>query len=140
MTERRCWNERVEEWVCFYECVYFVPILLREAGTSIRYVTDLSLKHIHTCTFTPEILLFFTRALVCRNGQPHFVTVDHKPDQPAETERIVNAGGFVAARRVCRCLAVSRALGDHYFKNKEHQPKDRMVSCVPVSEKVDVCI
>ena len=47
-------------------------------------------------------------------------------------QRILQAGGFVAERRVCRCLAVSRALGDHYFKNSAQPPSQRMVSCIPV--------
>jgi serine/threonine protein phosphatase PrpC len=72
------------------------------------------------------------RAVLCRNGKAVFETIDHKPDHPAETKRIVEAGGFVAAKRVCRCLAVSRAFGDHYFKSKDQPAHQRMVSCVPV--------
>eukprot|EP00047_Mylnosiga_fluctuans_P021596 m.106834 g.106834 ORF g.106834 m.106834 type:complete len:445 (+) comp8955_c2_seq7:562-1896(+) len=71
------------------------------------------------------------RAVLCRGGKADFSTKDHKPDNPEETKRIVDAGGFVAAKRVCRCLAVSRAFGDHYFKSKEARPEARMVSSVP---------
>ena len=47
----------------------------------------------------------------------------------AEEERIVGAGGFVVSGRVCRCLAVARALGDHQFKQDETLMQDeQMVS------------
>ena len=45
---------------------------------------------------------------------------------------IAQAGGFVASNRVCQCLAVSRALGDHNFKDAKFDAHKQMVTCVPV--------
>lgn len=62
-----------------------------------------------------------TRAVLCRDGVPLRVSLDHKPELPAEMLRIRNLGGTVtttynsagqATSRVNGMLAVSRALGD----------------------------
>jgi len=62
-----------------------------------------------------------TRAVWCSDGVPFRVSLDHKPDVPAETSRIKNLGGTItttynsngqATFRVNGMLAVSRALGD----------------------------
>lgn len=72
------------------------------------------------------------RAFLVRNGQILHVTEDHKPDNTQEKTRIEAAGGFVARGRVCNCLAVSRALGDHLFKEaRERGPEQQMVSAEP---------
>ncbi|XP_069500798.1 probable protein phosphatase 1N isoform X2 [Ambystoma mexicanum] len=57
-----------------------------------------------------------SRALLCKEGQVHFYTEDHKPCNPREKERIQNAGGMVSLRRINGSLAVSRALGDFDYK------------------------
>jgi len=44
-------------------------------------------------------------------------TVDHKPTNPIELERIQNAGGYVTMDRVNGDLALSRALGDTRYKD-----------------------
>eukprot|EP00049_Salpingoeca_infusionum_P015060 m.288428 g.288428 ORF g.288428 m.288428 type:complete len:396 (+) comp15803_c0_seq2:184-1371(+) len=73
-----------------------------------------------------------SRALFCRQGQPLFSTVDHKPDDEEEQARIRKAGGFVTGGRVCAVLAVSRAFGDFALKEVEGLSQDdQMVSCVP---------
>ena len=46
----------------------------------------------------------------------HFSTIDHKPTNPEERERIINAGGVVLTARINGSLAVSRALGDFDYK------------------------
>lgn len=62
-----------------------------------------------------------TRAVLCRDGVPLRVSLDHKPELPTESQRIKNLGGTVtttynsagqATSRVNGMLAVSRALGD----------------------------
>ena len=58
-----------------------------------------------------------------------FATKDHKPDDPEETKRINNSGGFVSLPpqtyipRVNGQLALSRAFGDFQLKmsNKVEQ-------------------
>ena len=49
-------------------------------------------------------------------GKISVCTVDHKPANPPEMERIQNAGGSVLIQRVNGSLAVSRALGDFEYK------------------------
>lgn len=49
-----------------------------------------------------------SRALLIRDGKVSFSTVDHKPANPVEKERIQNAGGSVMIQRVNGSLAVSR--------------------------------
>jgi protein phosphatase 1L len=62
-----------------------------------------------------------TRAVLCRDGITHRVSLDHKPELPQETSRIKSLGGTVttttnsaghSTSRVNGMLAVSRALGD----------------------------
>ena len=36
-----------------------------------------------------------TRAVLCRNGKARDLTVDHKPNDPKEEDRIRKLGGFV---------------------------------------------
>lgn len=48
------------------------------------------------------------------------LTIDHKPDNEKEKERIKKAGGTISMGRVNGNLNLSRALGDLEFKeNKE---------------------
>jgi len=58
-----------------------------------------------------------SRALLCRRGAVALSTIDHKPVNPEERERIERAGGNVMIQRVNGSLAVSRALGDYEYKN-----------------------
>lgn len=61
---------------------------------------------------TPEHYFFAncgdSRAILIRNGEVVFSTVDHKPENPSEQTRIINAGGSVIVQRVNGSLAVSR--------------------------------
>lgn len=45
----------------------------------------------------------------------------------------LKAGGFVSGGRICAILAVSRALGDHGFKDPKFDAHQQMVTCIPVS-------
>ncbi|XP_020316753.1 protein phosphatase 1B isoform X1 [Oncorhynchus nerka] len=69
---------------------------------------------------SPEHLYFIncgdSRAVLYRNAHVCFSTLDHKPCNPREKERIQNAGGSVMIQRVNGSLAVSRALGDYDYK------------------------
>lgn len=60
-----------------------------------------------------------SRAVVCRSGQAHALSTDHKPNRTDERERIEQAGGSVmwaGTWRVGGVLAVSRAFGDRLLK------------------------
>ncbi|XP_031434919.1 protein phosphatase 1B isoform X2 [Clupea harengus] len=73
-----------------------------------------------------------SRALLCRRGRVCFSTLDHKPCNPREKERIQNAGGSVMIQRVNGSLAVSRALGDYDYKCVDGKgPTEQLVSPEP---------
>lgn len=57
-----------------------------------------------------------SRIVLARKGHAVRMTFDHKPDDPNETARITNAGGFVAVGRVSAMLATSRSFGDFELK------------------------
>lgn len=61
-----------------------------------------------------------SRVMVLGNdGKIKYKTNDHKPLNPIEHERIINAGGFVSYKnRINGNLAVSRAFGDASYKQK----------------------
>ena len=55
------------------------------------------------------------------------LSIDHKPSDELEKERIENAGGFVEFNRVNGNLALSRALGDFAFKtNQDMKAEDQV--------------
>ncbi|KAE8280876.1 Protein phosphatase 1B [Larimichthys crocea] len=73
-----------------------------------------------------------SRAVLYRNSHVCFSTLDHKPCNPRERERIQNAGGSVMIQRVNGSLAVSRALGDYDYKCVEGKgPTEQLVSPEP---------
>jgi len=66
------------------------------------------------------------------SSRPALATLDHKPSNTIERERIQNAGGNVMIQRVNGSLAVSRALGDFEYKNVEGKgPTEQLVSPEP---------
>jgi len=80
-----------------------------------------------------------SRCILLRDGEDFkSITHDHKPGNQEETNRIVAAGGNVANGRVDGMLAISRALGDHQFKNNSTiHPTQQRVSAVPDIYTVD---
>ncbi|KAG5191720.1 phosphatase 2C-like domain-containing protein [Tribonema minus] len=65
-----------------------------------------------------------SRTLLCRAGALQLATRDHKPDAPAEWDRISEAGGIVLHGRVMGELAVSRAFGDFHLKDPLRLPPE----------------
>ena len=60
------------------------------------------------------------------------LSVDHKPDDPLERQRIEAANGFVEEGRVNGQLGLSRALGDFEFKkNIMLKPELQAVTALP---------
>jgi len=81
-----------------------------------------------------------SRVLLIKQGSDAsavLATEDHKPDNPEEERRIVDAGGFVermplGPARLDGSLALSRALGDFSYKaDPKREPKDQKCSVVP---------
>eukprot|EP00095_Tigriopus_kingsejongensis_P006602 snap_masked-scaffold634_size121673-processed-gene-0.10 protein:Tk06602 transcript:snap_masked-scaffold634_size121673-processed-gene-0.10-mRNA-1 annotation:"protein phosphatase 2c" len=73
-----------------------------------------------------------SRCIVGINGVAEALSVDHKPQDEKEHDRILAAGGFVEFNRVNGNLALSRAFGDFSFKNNDSLPVgEQMVSGTP---------
>lgn len=74
-----------------------------------------------------------SRCIICRKGQAIEMSVDHKPEDEPEMERIIKAGGKVTQDgRVNGGLNLSRAIGDHAYKqNKELSNKEQMITALP---------
>lgn len=93
------------------------------------------------CTAT--VLLVTPTELICANAGDSRTVLsskktaiemshDHKPDHAKEKERIEKAGGYVDNGRVNGNLAVSRAIGDLFFKRTENVSQPEMaVSAMP---------
>ena len=75
-----------------------------------------------------------SRCIAGVNGDAVALSIDHKPNDPLEMERIVSAGGFVEFNRVNGNLALSRALGDFIFKTDDELPQNKQI----VSAEPDV--
>ncbi|KAI5636327.1 protein phosphatase 2C domain-containing protein [Phthorimaea operculella] len=73
-----------------------------------------------------------SRCIICREGKAIDMSIDHKPEDAPELERITKAGGKVSNDgRINGGLNLSRAIGDHSYKqNKvtytaiDHRPED----------------
>lgn len=82
-----------------------------------------------------------SRGVLCRaNGQVFPLSIDHKPNDTVERERIYKANGWVCVNgRVNGMLGLSRAIGDFEFKtNKSLGPEDQAVTCNPDILSVDI--
>jgi protein phosphatase 2C family protein 2/3 len=70
-----------------------------------------------------------SRAIASVNGNVDVLSLDHKPSNETEIERIRAAGGWVEFNRVNGNLALSRALGDFGFKkNLKKRPEEQIVT------------
>lgn len=88
------------------------------------------------CTFISPTHIFIancgdSRAVLYDGENLRFATEDHKPLNPKERKRIIDAGG-TATDRINGTLAVSRALGDFDFKkDRQRGPCEQLVSPEP---------
>ncbi|KAF4652143.1 hypothetical protein FOL47_011241 [Perkinsus chesapeaki] len=69
-----------------------------------------------------------SRAVLCRDGRAIVLTKDHEPEDPIEKARVERAGGQIMmvqgvarvctskTKRVLQGLAMTRSIGDYYFK------------------------
>ncbi|XP_077284941.1 putative protein phosphatase CG10417 isoform X2 [Arctopsyche grandis] len=74
-----------------------------------------------------------SRCVVCRNGEAVDMSIDHKPEDDIELDRIIKAGGKVSKDgRVNGGLNLSRAIGDlGYKQNKSLGVKEQMITAFP---------
>jgi protein phosphatase 2C family protein 2/3 len=73
-----------------------------------------------------------SRAFASVRGRVQNLSIDHKPTNEKERQRIEAAGGRVRQNRVEGNLALSRALGDFEFKeNKEKSAEEQMITAYP---------
>jgi len=77
-----------------------------------------------------------SRAILVSDNQIKIVTLDHKPNNPLEKERIENAGGriWVKENRICgkKDINLSRSFGDYQFKvNFDLDPFKQIISAEP---------
>lgn len=73
-----------------------------------------------------------SRAITSVSGRVERLSYDHKPNNEAETKRIIGAGGWVHLNRVNGNLALSRALGDFMFKRNENKSaEEQIVTALP---------
>lgn len=81
-----------------------------------------------------------SRCVLSRGGTAIEMSMDHKPEDAAELERIEKAGGRVIADgRVNGGLNLSRAIGDHAYKsNSDLKPEEQMISPVPDIKRLTI--
>ena len=73
-----------------------------------------------------------SRGVLCKKGTAYPMSVDHKPDIPAELKRIERAGGWVSDGRVLGNLNLSRGLGDSEYKvDTRLKPEEQIFSAFP---------
>lgn len=74
-----------------------------------------------------------SRCIICREGKAIDMSLDHKPEDVPELERITKAGGKVSNDgRINGGLNLSRAIGDHSYKqNKDLGAKEQMITALP---------
>lgn len=74
-----------------------------------------------TVLVTPETIYCAnagdSRTVLSRNCRAENLSVDHKPSDPIELQRIQQAGGYVENDRISGKIALSRSLGDFEHKN-----------------------
>jgi len=81
-----------------------------------------------------------SRCVLSRRGKAIDMSIDHKPEDDVERERIEKAGGKVTGDgRVNGGLNLSRAFGDHAYKtNPEFNLKEQMITAFPDIKKATI--
>ncbi|OTF70277.1 protein phosphatase 2C-like protein, partial [Euroglyphus maynei] len=74
-----------------------------------------------------------SRCVLSREGKAVDMSEDHKPEDDKEKERIINAGGEITFDgRVNGGLNLSRAIGDHMYKNNTNlSDREQMITALP---------
>ena len=74
-----------------------------------------------------------------KKGLLHQITKDHNVKDPEENERIKNAGYEIKKGRIDGLINISRAIGDHMFKqNPKLSPEEQAVTANPDTFTIDL--
>ena len=57
-----------------------------------------------------------SRAVLSKNGVAERLSIDHRPTEFSEVERVKREGGIIFDNRLGGTLAITRAMGDHALK------------------------
>ncbi|CAK1545306.1 unnamed protein product [Leptosia nina] len=81
-----------------------------------------------------------SRCIICREGKAIDMSIDHKPEDAPELERITKAGGKVSNDgRINGGLNLSRAIGDHSYKqNKDLTATEQMITALPDVKRLTI--
>ncbi|XP_017841084.1 probable protein phosphatase 2C T23F11.1 isoform X2 [Drosophila busckii] len=80
-----------------------------------------------------------SRAIASVRGKVQPLSIDHKPSNETEVQRILAGGGRVENNRVNGNLALSRALGDFMYKrNSSKKPEEQIVTADPDVKVCDI--
>jgi serine/threonine protein phosphatase PrpC len=73
-----------------------------------------------------------SRCVLSKRGVAFDMSVDHKPDDETEKQRIMKAGSVVTEGRVDGNLNLSRSLGDLKYKKQKHlKPEEHPITANP---------
>ena len=116
------------------------PLLIHFLSLKIDFVLSGSKKIFQTSSLIIMVNCGDTKSFLARDGKVFCETIDHKPENELEKERIHRTGGFLKNGRINGKLNVSRAFGDFALKMNQtplslatfqiHQ-KDQPVICEP---------
>ena len=90
-----------------------------------------------TAVITPSQIVYVgnagdSRAVMSVDGLAVPLSVDHKPCDPIESQRVFKAGGYIDFNRVNGCLNLSRAFGDFDYKtNSDLSPEEQVITAYP---------
>ena len=73
-----------------------------------------------------------SRCVMGQAGKAVEMSIDHKPENEIETERITKSGSTITDGRVDGNLNLSRSLGDLKHKNRPHlKPEEQAITAFP---------
>merc|ERR1712226_277146 len=82
-----------------------------------------------------------SRCVMCKGGKAIALSRDHTPAVPEEVERVVSAGGKIQSGRVDGGLNLTRAIGDHRYKQESELPPEKQrISCMPEITVTDLTV
>jgi len=85
---------------------------------------------------TPEYIVVAntgdSRLAICQDSKVAFASMDHKPNDDRERQRVEQAGGIIADDRVNGDLASARSFGDFRYKTDPNlPPSQQQITVLP---------